>query len=80
MENRNIIFGGAIVVAVIVAALTSSGGDSGVKVRYSEDNDNHRGWSSNSHLNFKGKDIECGKGDTVTLTHEDGSETVVTCE
>ncbi|MCK0069875.1 hypothetical protein [Kordiimonas laminariae] len=81
MENRNIIFGGAIVVAIIVAALTSSGGDSSdgtsVKVRYSSDN---KGWYSNSNVHFKGKEIQCNEGQTITVTHDDGSETVITCD
>ncbi len=82
--NKNIIFGGVVVGALAVAAIVSSFSDerqgSGYSIRVSSDDDNHRYGYGNSNLSFKGKDIECKAGETVELTHEDGSKTTVQCE
>ncbi len=83
--NKNIIFVGAIAVAVIIAGLlgtfsddrsqgTYATVDSSGKVHYSS------GGNSGNSISFNGEDYSCDKGDTHVFEHEDGSKTTVTCE
>jgi hypothetical protein len=76
--SRNTLFlavvGGAIVLAALMGSPGSDDKDYRIEVK-------HDGGRDSSSVEFNGKDYKCDtETGQVTLTHDDGSETVVICD